>query len=137
MFRPAFVVAALITLSNGVGAQITTYIAPPKPVMTPQMVAAADSARKDSLVAVATTNMKAWVDSAAGITVPDRVGDSTIVDPGKPDVTTTLSDGALAPNTASPLPAMGLFGLAAVLAGAVLVRRNAHRRATPRSNRRA
>ncbi len=123
MFRAALVVATLVSLSSGLGAQITTYIAPPKPVMTPQMVATADSLRKDSVAAVAATDMKAWVDSAAGITVPDRVGDSTIVDPGKPEVTTTFSDGSLAPNTATALPAMGLFGVVAVFAGAALLMR--------------
>lgn len=122
MYRAVLVAVALV-VSSGLDAQITTYVAPPKPVMTPQMVAAADSARKDSVAAVAATDMKAWVDSAAGIAVPDRVGDSTIVDPGKPDVTTTFSDGTLAPNTATALPAMGLFGLAALLAGAAIIRR--------------
>lgn len=123
MSRAALVVVALVVLSSGLHAQVTTYVAPPKPAMTPQMVAAADSARKDSVAAVAVTDMKAWVDSAAGIAVPDRVGDSTIVDPGKPDVTTTFSDGTLAPNTATALPAMGLFGVAALLAGAAIIRR--------------
>ena len=122
MFRATLVVAALLTLSSVAGAQITTYIAPPKPVMTPQMVAAADSARKDSVAVVASTNMKAWVDSAAGVSVPDRVGDSTMVDPGKPDLT-TFSDGSVAPNTATVLPAMGLFGAVAALAGAALLMR--------------
>lgn len=123
MFRAALVVVALVSFSSGLDAQITTYVAPPKPAMTPQMVAAADSARRDSVVAVATTNMKAWVDSAAGVSIPDRVGDSTIVDPGKPDVTTTFSDGSLAPNTASILPALGVFGLAAGLVGAGMLLR--------------
>ena len=118
MFRAALV-AALVGLSNVAGAQITTYIAPPKPAMTPQMVAAADSARKDSVAVVATTNMKAWVDSAAGVTVPERVGDSTVVDPGKP--VTTFSDGTVAPNTASLLPALGAFGITAVLVGAAML----------------
>ena len=72
---------------------------------------------------VATTNMKAWVDSAAGVTVPDRVGDSTVVDPGKPDVVTTFSNGTIAPNTASALPSLVLFGVAAGLAGAALLLR--------------
>ena len=121
MFRAALVVAALVSLSSVAGAQITTYIAPPKPVMTPQMVAAADSARKDSVAVVATTNMKAWVDSAAGVTVPERVGDSTVVDPGKP--VTVFSDGTVAPNTASLLPAMGAFGVTAVLVGAAMLMR--------------
>jgi len=122
MFR-ALVVVALVAVSSAAGAQITTYIAPPKPIMTPQMVAAADSARKDSVAVVATTNMKAWVDSAAGVTVPDRVGDSTVVDPGKPDVVTTFSNGTIAPNTASALPSLVLFGVAAGLAGAALLLR--------------
>lgn len=121
MFRAALVAAALC-LSSGAGAQITTYIAPPKPAMTPQMVAA-DSARRDSTAAVATTNMKAWVDSAAGVTVPDRVGDSTVVDPGRPDVTTTFSEGSVAPNTASALPTLGAFGVVALLAGAAMLMR--------------
>jgi LPXTG-motif cell wall-anchored protein len=119
----ALVVVALLAVSSAAGAQITTYIAPPKPIMTPQMVAAADSARKDSVAVVATTNMKAWVDSAAGVTVPDRVGDSTIVDPGTPEVTTTFSNGTIAPNTASTLPSLALFGVVAGLAGAALLLR--------------
>jgi hypothetical protein len=123
MLRAALVVVALVAVTNAAGAQITTYIAPPKPLMTPQMVAAADSARKDSVAVVATTNMKAWVDSAAGVSVPDRVGDSTVADPGKPDVVTTFSNGTIAPNTASALPSLVLFGVVAGLAGAALLRR--------------
>lgn len=121
MFRAALVVAALVSLSSVGGAQITTFIAPPKPTMTPQMVAAADSARKDSAAVIATTSMKAWVDSAAGVTVPERVGDSIVVDPGKPE--TIFSDGAVAPNTGSPLPALGAFGVSAMLVGAALLLR--------------
>lgn len=121
MFR-VVIVAALLALPSVADAQITTYIAPPRPTMTPQMVAAADSARKDSVAVVATTNMKAWVDSAAGITVPDRIGDSTVVDPGAPDVT-SFSDGSVAPNTASLLPSFGAIGITAVLVGAALLMR--------------
>ena len=120
MLRAALVVAALVGLSSAAGAQITTYIAPPRPTMTPQMVAAADSARRDSAAAVTATNMKAWVDSAAGVAIPDRVGDSTVVDPGKPDVA-TFADGAVAPDTASVLPALGAFGVVAVVAGAAML----------------
>ena len=133
MFRAEIVVVALLAVSSVAGAQITTYIAPPKPVVTPQMVAAADSARKDSAAVVATTSMKAWVDSAAGVTVPDRVGDSTVVDPGKPDLA-TFSDGSIAPNTATALPAMGLFGIVASLAGAAILlrKRGSKPEASPR-----
>ena len=127
MFRAAIVVAGLLGLSSAAGAQITTFIAPPKPAMTPQMVASADAARRDSVAEVAVTNMKAWVDSAAGVTVPASVGDST-VDPGKPDLT-TFSNGAIAPATATALPALGLFGVVVALAGvAILMRR---RESTP------
>ena len=118
MFRAAIVVA-LMGLSSAATAQITTYIAPPRPAMTPQMVASADSARKDSVAAVAVTNMKAWVDSAAGVTVPASVGDSA-VDPGKPELT-TFSHGAIAPNTASSLPALALFGIVVALAGVAML----------------
>ena len=121
MFRAATIVAVLVGLSSAAGAQITTYIAPPKPAMTPQMVASADSATRDSVAAVAVTNMKAWVDSAAGVTVPASVGDST-VDPGKPDLT-TFSNGAIAPNTATSLPALGVFGVLVALAGVAILMR--------------
>ena len=121
MFRALTIAAVLVGFSSAAGAQITTYIAPPKPAMTPQMVASADSARKDSVAAVAVTNMKAWVDSAAGITVPATVGDST-VDPGKPDFT-TFSHGAIAPNTATSLPALGVFGVLVALVGVVILMR--------------
>lgn len=121
MFRAAIAAAVLLGLSSAASAQITTYIAPPKPI-TPQMVASADSATRDSVAAVAVTNMKAWVDSAAGVTVPASVGDST-VDPGKPELT-TFSNGAIAPNTATSLPALGLFGVLVALAGlAILMRK--------------
>ena len=60
------------------------------------------------------TNMKAWVDSAAGIPVPEYVGrvDSTALanDPGRPETTTTFSDGTVAPATASMLPALAVCG---------------------------
>ena len=120
MSRAAIVFAVLVGLSSTAGAQITTYIAPPKPAMT-QMVASADSAFKDSVAAVAMTNMKAWVDSAAGVTVPATVGDST-VDPGKPELT-TFSHGSVAPNTATSLPAVGLFGVVLALAGLAMLMR--------------
>jgi hypothetical protein len=105
-------------------AQITTYVAPPRaPAPTPQMVAAADSARADSIAEVAMTNMKTWVDSAAGIAVPPSVGDSSVVasDSLPPVVVTTFENGAVAPNTASLLPTVALAGVVAFAAGALLL----------------
>jgi hypothetical protein len=87
------------------------------------MVAAADSAQRDSVARAAMTNMKTWVDSAAGVAVPAHVGDTVVVDPGRP-VTTTFADGSVAPATASPLPSLALAGLVSLVIGAVLL---AHR----------
>ena len=107
--------------SRAASAQITTYVAYPlEPVKTPAMVAAADSAKRDSIADVAMTNMKAWVDSAAGVSVPASVGKtdtSRVVD----TAVTTFSNGTVAPATASELPAMLVLGLGAMAVGAALL----------------
>jgi LPXTG-motif cell wall-anchored protein len=121
MFRTSLA-GILLALSTEVSAQITTYVAPPRSqAPSPQMVAAADSVQRDSIAKATMTNMKAWVDSAAGVTVPAHVGDSLPAnDPGLP-VTTTFNDGAVAPATASSLPAVSLLGTLAIIAGALLL----------------
>lgn len=124
MFRGVLAGLALLVCAANAGAQVTTYIAPPRPAAPdPILVAAADSARRDSVATVAMTNMKTWVDSAAGIVVPAYVGDSTVNDPGRPVVqtTTTFSDGSVAPATASALPAVAIAGIVILVAGAALV----------------
>jgi hypothetical protein len=122
MFRAVLTGIILSVAASDLGAQITTFIAPPRTAAaSPQMVAAADSARRDSVERVAVTNMKVWVDSAAGITIPDRVGDSIPAnDPGRP-VTTTFTDGSVAPATASVLPALVVAGAVILVAGAALI----------------
>src|SRR5688572_11846630 len=122
MFRTVFVGVALVLGASELSAQITTYIAPARPpAPSPQMVAAADSAQRDSVAQVTMTNMKAWVDSAAGVTVPAHVGDSIPADdPGRPVTTTTFVDRSVAPATASNLPAFTLLGLLAIAVGAAL-----------------
>jgi hypothetical protein len=135
MFRGVLAGMALMVCAADASAQVTTYIAPPRPPSAdPLVVAAADSARRDSIATVAMTNMKAWVDSAAGVTVPAHVGDSTVNDPGRPvttgsgpvspnatPVTTTFSEGSVAPATASDLPALAILGVVGLLAGAALI----------------
>ena len=120
MVRTLIVGAAVLLVSAGAaGAQITTYVAPPTPAAeTKQALAAADSARRDSVAQSTMANMKAWVDSAAGVTVPNTVGD-TAGDPGRP--VSTFEDGAVAPATASPLPSMILLGAASLVVGAGLL----------------
>ena len=133
MYR-AVLAGVLLAVCTGKGsAQITTYVAPPRPVEPSRQAVAADSARRDSTERAAMTNMKAWVDSAAGVTIPAHVGDSTSLPPAPPPfaapetpvrpVTTTFEDGAVAPATASNLPALSLFGVVGVLVGALLLAR--------------
>jgi hypothetical protein len=124
MFRTFFAGAALLIAANTASAQITTYVAPPRPLSeSPALIAAADSIRRDSLQQTTMANMKAWVDSAAGIPVPSSVGtvDTAALanDPGRP--VTTFSDGTVAPATASALPALALLGTLAFVVGAVLL----------------
>jgi hypothetical protein len=121
MLRAVVTGALLLFGSSVASAQITTYVAYPKePIKTPAMVAAADSAKRDSIADVAMTNMKAWVDSAAGVSVPATVGrmdTSRVVD----TAVTTFSNGTVAPATASALPAMLVLGLGTMMVGAALL----------------
>jgi hypothetical protein len=131
MFRAVVAGVLLALCASDGGAQITTYVPPPRPVAPSPLAAAADSVRRDSIAQAAVTNMKAWVDSAAGVSVPAHVGDSvarpTIPDPPIPEparpVDTTFEDGAVAPATASNLPTISVLGLLAVVCGAVILAR--------------
>ena len=121
MFRSLLAGVALALCARESAAQITTYVAPRR-TATPQLIAAADSARRDSVATATMTNMKAWVDSAAGVAVPARVGDTVVVDPGVPDrAVTTFADGAVAPATASDLPMLAFGGVLAIGIGAALL----------------
>jgi hypothetical protein len=130
MFRTVFAGAALVLCTTQLSAQITTYVAPPRPLAaSPQLVAATDSARRDSVSQATVTNMKAWVDSAAGVSVPAHVGDSIPAnDPGRPDpVVTTFESGSVAPATASSLPTLLAFGGLALALGVALRMRRPRR----------
>lgn len=120
MLKAVLAGVALVLGASQASAQITTYVAPPRPLATsPLLVAAADSAR-DSVAQVAMTNMKVWVDSAAGVSVPAHVGDTTAAnDPGRP--VTTFVDGSVAPATASDLPTVALLGVLVCAIGAALL----------------
>lgn len=121
MFRRLITVAALFLAVRPAAAQVTTYIAPPRAnAEARELIATADSVRRDSVERVTMANMTAWVDSAAGVTVRPSVAiDST--DPGRP--VTTFVDGSVAPATASELPALLLLGMVAFGAGMVLLAR--------------
>jgi len=116
-------------------AQFTTYVPPqPRRVDSAAVVAVGDSARApvsaDSAQRLAITNMKAWVDSAAGDVTGRRltatehetgVGGTTTATTRS--ATSTFRDGGTAPNTASPLPTLALFGAGALAVGVLLLRR--------------
>jgi LPXTG-motif cell wall-anchored protein len=116
--------AALLTLTPmAASAQFTTYIAPAKPKVTPAEVVAmrTDSVRTDSIRPRRLTDMKAWVDSAAGsiAAAPPAVTDTSrgevvapVTRPARPapKPSSTFREGAAAPNTASPLPGLAVLG---------------------------
>jgi hypothetical protein len=126
MLRGVLAGMAMLMCATQLSAQITTYVAPPRPAQpSAQAVATADSIRRDSVAQVSMRNMKEWVDSAAGVSVPNYdtalavvpvVNDTTT----RPTVT-TFSNGTVAPETASDLPTLALLGVIGLVVGAGLL----------------
>lgn len=120
--RSILVALTLVALAPGVAAaQFTTFVAPPKKVDT---IVVADSAlaaapTADSLARASINNMKAWVDSAAGPGID--LGDTAVAT--SDGQVAAFSDGAPAPNTATPLPLLTTLGMGALGLGAWLLRR--------------
>ena len=126
--------AATLLTPAALSAQFTTFVAPPRKaaVDSPATVVAA-KARADSVARMSLTDMKTWVDSAAGTsTQVASANDSTMAaanaaapavqaPAGNARETTTFSNGAIAPNTASPLPAYLATGLASLSVGLFLL----------------
>ena len=128
--------AATLLTPAALSAQFTTFVAPPRKAAAdsaPATVAA--KARADSVARMSLTDMKTWVDSAAGTsTQVASANDTTMAAAnaamtpppaatGNARTTTTFSNGAIAPNTASPLPAYLAAGLASFSVGLFLLRR--------------
>ena len=139
--------AALLTPAVS-SAQFTTFVAPPrKAVVDSAPTTVAAKARADSVARMSLTDMKTWVDSAAGTsTQVASTNDTTMaaanastpapqVPSGNAHSTTTFSNGAIAPNTASPLPAYLAAGFALFSVGLFLVRRRRRAPATARRER--
>ncbi len=128
----SFIVAALLVAPSA-SAQFTGLVTPPpRPAPPVEMIAEAGAVATDSSAAARMTDMKAWVDSAAvavAATAPqDTVTPPVIVETppaGEPAAreVTAFQEGAPAPNTATPLPALVLLGLGLVAGGAALRRR--------------
>lgn len=109
-------------------AQFTTFVPPASRSDSARAAVVADQkAHADSITHTTLTNMKAWVDSAAGVSVAqtdsaqaaEGVAATTTTKTTK--TTTSFADGAVAPETASPLPLIALVGLAALSLGTVLL----------------
>ena len=110
-------------------AQITTFVAPPRQAAVDSAKAnvAAAAAKADTTKRMALTDMKAWVDSAAGVATPQVATADTAMysttqptapsSAGRASGTTSFSNGAIAPNTASPLPFYLAGGFVLILAG--------------------
>ena len=110
-------------------AQITTFVAPPRKaaVDSAKATVAAAAAKADTTKRMALTDMKAWVDSAAGVASPQvATADTAMYSTTQPTTsstashtsgTTSFSNGAIAPNTASPLPFYLAGGFVLILAG--------------------
>ena len=142
--RQAFCVALALTLTaSPAAAQFTAVVQPPKARTAATADAAAQAtpgARSDSAGRTTLTDMRAWVDSAAGVVAPDSTTptDSTRRDSSATwtssagDVTPPphpaahdAGDGTRAPDTATMLPGIAIAGLAMLAAGAWLLRRSA------------
>ena len=135
--------AATLLAPSALSAQFTTFVAPPQkqPAETTAkpMVATAKT-KADSVRRMTLTDMKAWVDSAAG-TSTQLASASDTTNAAAPNAaapltpapnverrTTAFSNGAVAPSTATALPTYLVTGLV-VFAVGLLVRR----RRQPRS----
>ena len=115
-YRRLFALVMLAGMPATAAAQFTTFIPPQTRVAdsVKAVVAAAEKAQTDSSVTMQLANMKTWVDS--GITTPPvTAADSATVGLTTSPETTTFTNGARAPETASDLPMLLLIG--AVLLG--------------------
>jgi hypothetical protein len=138
--RDLLVLALFAGLPATASAQFTTFIAPHSKAAdsAKTAVVAQQRAQADSVMRIQLTNMKAWVDSAAGVApAPTTAADSlassagALAKPAKPDSSpaprrrpdsaSVLRDGARAPDTASKLPLLALVGVITLSVGTVML----------------
>lgn len=131
--------AAALLVPALLPAQFTTYVAPPRKAAVdtsrPKAPATVAKARADSASRMSLTDMKTWVDSAAGKSMPTpTVADTALVSvdtamavPAAKAIaparsTTSFSNGAVAPNTATSLPTLLVLGCLMFTAGVLVFR---------------
>ncbi|MDB4876753.1 MAG: hypothetical protein JWM41_3199 [Gemmatimonadetes bacterium] len=127
-YRRFFLLALIAGLPRIAGAQFTTFIPPQNKVVdsVKAVVVAQTQARADSVVSMQLTNMKTWVDSAAGVapvpaTAADSLAASSAVAMPPLSTTTPMPNGSRAPATASALPLIALLGAGLLGFGIFLV----------------
>jgi hypothetical protein len=129
----SFILAALLAAPVA-SAQFTGVVTPPpRPAPPVELVASAGDVTADTTGERRMSDMKAWVDSAAVAVAAQAPQDTTTppvvvetppaaVPPPQEEVL-AFREGAPAPNTATPLPALLALGAGLVAVGAILRRR--------------
>ena len=132
-YRFLFAFALIAGSSSAASAQFTTFIPPQTKAADSAKTAVATQqrVRTDSIQRVQLTNMKTWVDSAAGVVAPPVATKADSLMGSPPDSLTksqaatdsapTLKSGARAPATASDLPLLALLGAMGLGIGTVLL----------------
>ena len=129
----SFVLALLA--APAASAQFTGLVTPPpRPAPPAELVARAGDVTSDTAVERRMTDMKAWVDSAAvaveaqaprdtATPPPAIVETPPAAEPAPQEEVSAFREGAPAPDTATPLPALLLLGAGLIAGGAALRRR--------------
>jgi len=134
-YRYVLAFAFCTGISSAATAQFTTFIPPQTKAADSgkTAVAAQQRAEADSIQRVQLTNMKTWVDSAAGVIAPPTATRADSLMGLPPDSLThaqaqiatdsapTLKNGARAPETASNLPLFALLGAMGLGIGTVML----------------
>ena len=126
-FRRSILLALAIGIPQVGHAQFTTFIPPRNKVADSikTTTAATQKAKTDSSINAQLTNMKTWVDSAAGVVAPPIGVTDTAAPPANVPVaaadTAMPAVGTRAPATASNLPLIALTGFGLLVAGTILV----------------
>jgi hypothetical protein len=114
--RRLLALAIIAGMPGLAGAQFTTFIPPLNKVAdsVKAIAVAQTKVQSDSAVNVQLTNMKTWVDSAAGINPGPATAADSVASAMAPTTTTasvpTARNGRRAPATASVLPTIALIG---------------------------